>query len=95
MPDRAQSVGLVVLLVAVVFAYLAVVQFGTQFSLTQARYFFPIVNAFAILIGVGLRTLIPARLQPICRGLIVFGLVFVNLIIYTRFVIPYWHITLS
>jgi hypothetical protein len=92
MPDRAQTIGLIVLLVSVITAYLAVVQFGTQFALTQARYFFPIVNAFAILVLVGGRTLIPVRLQPIGRALIVFGLVFVNVIIYTRYVIPYWHI---
>jgi 4-amino-4-deoxy-L-arabinose transferase-like glycosyltransferase len=93
MPDRAQRISLLTLFVAVVTAYLAVVQFGTQFALTQARYFFPIVNAFAILVLVGGRTLIPVRLQPIGRALIVCGLVFVNLIIYTRYVIPYWHIS--
>ncbi len=92
MPDRAQAIGMLVLFVSVVTAYLAVVQFGTQFALTQARYFFPIVNAFAILVLVGGRTLIPLRLQPIGRALIVFGLVFMNVIIYTRYVIPYWHI---
>lgn len=92
MPDRAQVIGVVVLFIAVVTAYLAVVQFGTQFALTQARYFFPIVNAFAILVLVGARTLIPLRLQPIGRALIVSGLVFMNVIIYTRYVIPYWHI---
>lgn len=91
-PDRAQSIGLAVLLVSIVTAYLAVVQFGTQFSLTQARYFFPIVNAFAILVLLGLKTLIPLRLQPLGRGLIVFGLVCMNLVIYTQYVIPYWHI---
>lgn len=91
-PDRAQSIGIVVLFVSVVTAYLAVVQFGTQFALTQARYFFPIVNAFAILVLLGGRTLIPRRMQPIGRAVIVFGLVFMNVIIYTRYVIPYWHI---
>jgi hypothetical protein len=92
MPDRSQLIGVVVLLVSIVTAYLAVVQFGTEFALTQARYFFPIVNAFALLVLVGARTLIPFRLQPIGRALIVCGLVFMNLIIYTRYVIPYWHI---
>ena len=92
MPDRAQAIGIVVLLVSIVTAYLAVVQFGTQFALTQARYFFPIVNAFAILVLVGARTLIPLHLQPIGRAVIVCGLVFMNVIIYTRYVIPYWHI---
>jgi hypothetical protein len=92
MPDRPQIIGVVVLLVSIVTAYLAVVQFGTEFALTQARYFFPIVNAFALLVLVGARTLIPFRLQPIGRALIVCGLVFMNLIIYTRYVIPYWHI---
>lgn len=95
MPDRAQAIGLITLLVAVAAAYLAVVQFGTEFALTQARYFFPIVNAFAILVLVGGRTLLPIRLQPIGRALIVCGLVFMNVIIYTRYVIPYWHILQS
>ncbi|MCO5222540.1 MAG: hypothetical protein M9947_13305 [Thermomicrobiales bacterium] len=79
-------------MVAVVAAYIAVVQFGTDFALTQARYYFPIVNAFAILTLVGLRTLIPRSMRPIGAGLVVFGLVFMNLIIYTRYVIPYWHV---
>jgi 4-amino-4-deoxy-L-arabinose transferase-like glycosyltransferase len=95
MPDRSQMISVAVLLVAIVTAYLAVIQFGTQFALTQARYFFPVVNAFAILVLLGLRTLIPRPLRPIGSGLIVFGLVFVNLIIYTRYVIPYWHIQMS
>ncbi len=95
MPDRSQALGVSILLIAVVTAYLAVIHFGTQFSLTQARYFFPIVNAFAILVLVGLRTLIPRPLRPLGSGLVVFGLVFVNLIIYTRYVIPYWHIQMS
>ena len=95
LPDRAQVMGVLVLLVVVVTAYLAVIQFGTQFALTQARYFFPVVNAFAILVLVGLRTLIPPQLRPLGSGLIVFGLVFLNAIIYTRYVIPYWHIRMS
>lgn len=93
MPDRSQVIGLSILFVAVATAYLAVVQFGTEFALTQARYFFPVVNAFAILVLVGLRTLIPVRLHPLAQGLIVFGLVSMNLIIYTQYVIPYWHIS--
>ena len=95
MPDRPQALGVAVLLIAIVTAYLAVIQFGTQFSLTQARYFFPIVNAFAILVLVGLRTLIPRPMRPLGSGLVVFGLVFMNVIIYTRYVIPYWHIQMS
>jgi len=94
-PDRAQAIGVGVLLLSVVTAYLAVIQFGTQFSLTQARYFFPIVNAFALLVLLGLRTLIPRPIRPIGSGLVVFGLVFMNLIIYTRYVIPYWHIQMN
>ncbi len=95
MPDRSQAIGMVVLLVAMITAYVAVIQFGTQFALTQARYLFPVVNAFAILLLVGVRTLIPRPVRPLGSGLIVFGLVFMNLIIYTRYVIPYWHIRMS
>ncbi len=95
MPDRAQAIGVLILLVAIVTAYLAVIQFGTEFALTQARYMFPVVNAFAILVLVGLRTLIPRPVRPLGSGLIVFGLAFMNIIIYTRYVIPYWHIRMS
>ena len=94
-PDKTQAVGLACLFVSVVTAFLAVIQFGTQFSLTQARYFFPVVNAFAILVLLGLRTLIPRPMRPIGSGLIVFGLAFMNLVLYTRYVIPYWHIQMS
>lgn len=95
MPDRTQAISIVVLLVSIIVAYLAVIQFGTQFALTQARYYFPVVNAFAILVLLGARTLIPRPIRPIGSALIVFGLVFMNLIIYTRYVIPYWHIRMS
>jgi 4-amino-4-deoxy-L-arabinose transferase-like glycosyltransferase len=95
MPDRAQSLGVAILLIAVVTAYLAVIQFGTQFALTQARYFFPVVNAFAILVLLGLRTLLPRPVRPIGSGLIVFGLAFMNLVVYTRYAIPYWHIQMN
>lgn len=94
-PDRSQAIGVTVLLVAVVSAYLAVVQFGTQFALTQARYYFPIVNAFAILVLLGLRTLIPPRIRPIAQGVIVVAVVAMNVAIYTIDVIPYWHIRQS
>ena len=44
-PQAWQRNGLIVLALTCIVAYLAVVQFGTSFALSQARYYFPAVNA--------------------------------------------------
>jgi len=88
-PERWQWVGLVVLAVACVVAYLAIVQFGTDFVLTQARYFFPVVNAGALLLMLGLRALIPRRFHPYGQGAVFGGMVLLNLLIFTQYVVPY------
>jgi 4-amino-4-deoxy-L-arabinose transferase-like glycosyltransferase len=93
LPDRVQVLSIVTLLISVVVAYLAIIQFGTRFGLTQARYFFPVINAIAILLALGLRTLVPFRFRPAVQGLVVSSLVLLNLIIYTKYVVPYWHLT--
>ncbi len=73
-------------------AYLAIVQFGTRFSLTQARYYFPAINALAILLMLGLRVVIPEERLVLGQAGIVAGLVITNLVIYTVYVIPFWHL---
>ena len=87
-PVRWQLLGLAVLAATCVIAYLAVVQFGTRFVLTQARYFFPAVNAAALLTMLGLRTLIPRRYHPHGQAAVVGGLVLLNVLIFTQYVIP-------
>src|SRR5690606_20750907 len=92
-PDRWQIIALAVLFATCVIAYLAIIQFGTQFVLTQARYYFPAVNAAAILLMVGLRFLTPNRFQPVLQSAVVTALIVMNVVIYSRYVIPYWHLT--
>ena len=93
MPNRLQSEMVVVIIALFVVSYLAVIEFGTRFALTQARYLFPTVNAVAILLALGMRTLIPYRFRPLIQSLVVASLIMLNLVIYTKYVVPYWHLT--
>jgi 4-amino-4-deoxy-L-arabinose transferase-like glycosyltransferase len=86
-----QHAALLVLFCATVAGYLAVVQFGTRFILTQARYFFPIVNAAAVLAALGLRELTHSRYRPAVQAMLLLILAVVNLLVYTRAVIPAWY----
>jgi len=88
---QVQSVGLLGLAGAI--AYFSILQFGLTFSLTQSRYAFPAVNAFAVLAMLGLRTLIPARFLRHAQAFIVFGLLALNVVIFTQYVIPYWYLS--
>ena len=88
-PSAWQVKALVVLFAACVVGYLAVVQFGTRFALTQARYYFPVVIAAAILSMLGLRTLIPAVWRPIGRGIVVAALVALNVTLFVGYVLPF------
>ncbi len=90
-PAGWQKLSIVLLLSAAVVAYLAIIQFGTEFSLTQARYFFPVVNAVAILLALGLRTLIPTRYHPYGQGAVLAAMILLNTMIFTQYVIPYWQ----
>jgi 4-amino-4-deoxy-L-arabinose transferase-like glycosyltransferase len=92
-PVRWQALALGMLFVSCVVAYLAIVQFGVTFSLTQARYFFPIVNAAAILLALGWRTLIPLRFHPYGQGAAVAAMIAMNVLIFSQFVIPYWQLS--
>ncbi|HEX5498483.1 MAG TPA: glycosyltransferase family 39 protein [Thermomicrobiales bacterium] len=71
------------------FGYLAVIQFGVTFSLTQARYFFPVVNAGAFLSMLGLRTIVPARWRPAAQGVVVAALVVLTILIFAQYVAPF------
>ncbi len=92
-PASWQVNALLVLLATAVLAYLAVVQFGTTFSLTQARYFFPAVNAGAILLLLGLRTVIPRAFHRYGQGAVFAALVLLNILIFTQYVIPHYRTT--
>jgi 4-amino-4-deoxy-L-arabinose transferase-like glycosyltransferase len=87
-PVRSQRVALIVLGLTCAVAYLAVVQFGTQFVLTQARYFFPVVNAAALLTMLGLRTMIPVRVHRYAQGVIFGAMVALNVAIFIQYVVP-------
>ncbi len=84
---RAKAIALLV--ITLIVAYLAVVQFGTQFELTQARYYFPVINALAIVVMLGLRTVIPASWRSYGQALVLLALLLLNLVIYSGYVIPY------
>ena len=74
-----------------VLAYYAILQFGTTFSLTQARYYFPAIVPGAILFMLGLRSWFPRAWLPYVGAVTFLGLVALNLLIYTAYVIPYWN----
>lgn len=80
--------------VAVVIGYYSILQFGTTFSLTQARYYFPMIVPGAILLMLGLRSWFPRTWLPYVGAAIFLGLVIMNLVIYTAHVVPYWNPTL-
>jgi len=90
-PENWQKLAILMMVIACVVAYLAIIQFGTQFSLTQARYFFPVINAIAILLALGLRALIPMRFHSYGQGAVLAAMVLLNTIILTQYVIPYWQ----
>jgi 4-amino-4-deoxy-L-arabinose transferase-like glycosyltransferase len=89
---RWQAVALLVMAATCAIAYLAVVQFGTRFTLTQARYFFPAVNAWGLLTTIGLRSWIPGHGYRVAQGALVMGLVALNIFIFTVHVLPHWYL---
>jgi heme/copper-type cytochrome/quinol oxidase subunit 2 len=88
-PEPWQRNALIVLVLTCVIAYLAVVEFGTSFALSQARYYFPAVNAGALLFMLGLRTLLPGRARPAAQGVVFGALVLLNFVIMTGYVLPF------
>jgi hypothetical protein len=89
-PARWQVVSLTLLVLTCIVSYLAVVQFGTRFSLTQARYYFPAVNAAAVLLMLGVRSWIPTRLHPYGVVAVLYAMCALNVVIMTRYVIPFY-----
>jgi 4-amino-4-deoxy-L-arabinose transferase-like glycosyltransferase len=90
--DALQCSGLWLMLLVCVLAYGAMLQFGTTFSLTQARYYFNAVPAAAILIAFGLRALTPDRARPgVAAGFLVF-MIAINVLIYSQGVLPFWYL---
>ncbi len=88
-PRRWQRQALFTLAALCVVSYLAVVQFGTAFVLTQARYFFPVAIAGSLLIMLGLRTLLPARTRPGAQRVMLAALVVLTVAIFTQYVLPF------
>jgi hypothetical protein len=88
-PAPWQRNALIVLVLTCAVAYLAVVQFGTSFALSQARYYFPAINAGALLLMLGLRTLLPGRARPAAQGVVFGALVLLNIVIMTGYVLPF------
>jgi MFS superfamily sulfate permease-like transporter len=79
------------MLAACALGYFSVLQFGLTFSLTQARYYFPMIVPAAVLLMLGFRALVPARHVRVWGALIFLGLVVLNVLIYTAWFLPYWH----
>lgn len=71
--------------------YVAVIQFGLTFVLTQARYFFPMLPPIAVILMIGISWLVPARNRGYAQVAIVAGLVLLNLYVYSAYVVPYWY----
>jgi 4-amino-4-deoxy-L-arabinose transferase-like glycosyltransferase len=88
-PEPWQRNALIVLFLTCVVGYLAVVEFGTSFALSQARYYFPVINAGALLLMLGLRTLLPRRARPAGQGIVFGALVLLNIVIMTGYVLPF------
>lgn len=86
-----QVTAVVTMGITCVLAYYAILQFGTTFSLTQARYYFPAIVPGAILFMLGLRSWFPRAWLPYVGAVTFLGLVALNLVIYTAYVIPYWN----
>lgn len=85
-----QVTGVLTMGVACVVGYYAVLQFGTSFALTQARYYFPMIVPAAVLLMLGFRSWFPRHWLPYVGTAIFLGLVVLNVYIYTAFVIPFW-----
>jgi 4-amino-4-deoxy-L-arabinose transferase-like glycosyltransferase len=88
-PVRWQQIALWSLFIACAAGYLAVVQFGTQFALSQARYYFPVAAAAAVLAMVGLRTAIPPRWRRWGPAVTIACLLLLNLWLFVAYLLPF------
>jgi hypothetical protein len=89
---QGQVLGLWLLVAVCVVAYGAMLQFGTDFELTQARYYFNAVSAVAILLAFGMRQIVPQRYHSAAIVTFLLFMVSINVLIYTQYVIPYWYL---
>jgi hypothetical protein len=87
--DRQQVTGLAAMGTMIVVSYAALLQFGVQFQGTQARYAFPAVIPAAILLMLGLQGWVPQRWLRWLPAVVIAGMVFLNVWIYWRYVIPW------
>lgn len=85
-----QVTGILTMGVACVIGYYAVLQFGTSFALTQARYYFPMIVPAAILFMLGFRSWFPRQWLGVVGAFVFLGLVALNVIVYSAYVIPFW-----
>lgn len=92
MLGRGQVLSLWMLVAACIVAYGAMLQFGTTFELTQARYYFNAVGAVAILLAFGLRQLVPPRYHSPAIVTFLLFMASINVLIYTQSVLPYWYL---
>jgi hypothetical protein len=60
-----------------------------MFLLTQARYFFPVLPAMAVLAMMGLGSLIPDRARSETAAVVVAGAAIFQALALTRLVLPY------
>lgn len=81
-----------VLMAMIVIAYLAVIQFGTTFMLAQARYAFPAIPALAVVLAIGLYSLVPTGARRYALILWVAFFLAMAAYIYSAYVIPYWYL---
>lgn len=85
-----QVTGILTMGAACVLGYYAVLQFGTTFALTQARYYFPMIVPAAILFMLGIRSWFPRQWLAYVGAAVFLGLVTLNILIYSAYVIPFW-----
>jgi len=88
--ERWQVLGVATMGITCIVSYYAILQFGTTFSLTQARYYFTAIIPAAILVMLGFRSLFPKSWLPYVQAALFMGMVSLTLVIYTAYVIPYW-----
>lgn len=88
---RWQVAGVLTMGITCIVSYVAILQFGVSFSLTQARYYFPAIIPAALLLMIGFRAITPARWLRSAEVGLFMGMAVLNVIIYTAFVAPYWE----
>lgn len=90
-PQSWQLWAIVAFFLTGVLGYAAVIQFGLTFQLTQARYFFPMVPPVAVLLMIGLYTIVPARGRLYAQVGFVGVMIALNVFVYSAYVVPYWY----